>query len=224
MFAGHLAVAMAAKHVEPRAPLGVLVAASFGIDLLWPVLLLAGLESVTVEPGATAFTPLSFDSYPWSHSFVTVLLWGGVAGLAMRRIGWSARVASLIGAVVVSHWVLDFVTHRPDLPLWPGGPVVGLMLWNSVPATLIVEGVMLIGGAWLYARAAPARDRLGTVGLVALVLFVGVIWASGPFSPPPPDATAVAYVALALWLFPVWAWRIDVHRGSDTVASANSAD
>lgn len=215
---------MAAKRVEPGAPLGVLVAASFGIDLLWPVLLLAGVESVSVEAGATAFTPLSFESYPWSHSLLMVLLWGGLAGCAMRRAGWSARIASLTGAVVVSHWILDFVTHRPDLPLWPAGPEVGLMLWNSVPATLVVEGLMLVGGARLYAKAAPGRDRLGTVGLIALVLFVGAIWASGPFSPPPPSAAAVAYVALALWVFPLWAWRVDAHRGSDNVASTVAAD
>lgn len=221
MFAGHLAVAMAAKHVEPRAPLGVLVAASFGLDLVWPLLLLAGLETVSVEVGATAFTPLSFDSYPWSHSLVMVLLWGVIAGLAVWRVGWSGRIAVVTAALVVSHWVLDFVTHRPDLPLWLGGPEVGLMLWSSVPATLVVEGLMLVGGAWLYARAAPARDRLGTVGLIALVLFVGAIWASGPFSPPPPSATAVAYVALALWIFPFWAWRIDVHRGSHHTAPVN---
>lgn len=221
MFAGHLAVAMAAKHVEPRAPLGVLVAASFGLDLVWPLLLLAGLETVSVEVGATAFTPLSFDSYPWSHSLVMVLLWGVIAGLAVWRVGWSGRIAVVTAALVVSHWVLDFVTHRPDLPLWLGGPEVGLMLWSSVPATLVVEGLMQVGGAWLYARAAPARDRLGTVGLIALVLFVGAIWASGPFSPPPPSATAVAYVALALWIFPFWAWRIDVHRGSHHTAPVN---
>lgn len=224
MFAGHLAVAMAAKHVEPRAPLGTLVAASFGLDLLWPLLLLVGLESVSVEPGATAFTPLSFDAYPWTHSLVMVLLWAGLACFGVRRGGWQVRVALLTGSLVVSHWLLDFVTHRPDLPLWPAGPVAGLALWDSVPATLLIEGSMLLAGMWLYARAAPTRDRLGTVGLVSLVVFVGVIWAAGPFSPPPPGATAVAYVALALWILPVWAWRVDAHRGSADVESATRAD
>jgi hypothetical protein len=213
MFAGHMGVALAAKVAEPKAPLGVLVAASFGIDLLWPVLLLTGAESVAIDPGHTAFTPLDFEAYPWSHSLAMVVGWGILAGALVRAFGMSTRVAVVVGAVVVSHWVLDFVTHAPDLPLWPGGPEVGLGLWNSVPATLAVEGAIFLGALALYARAFPARDRLGQVGLWALAGFMALIWASGPFAPPPPSETAIAVVGLALWVFPFWAWRVDAHRG-----------
>lgn len=212
MFAGHMSVALAAKVAEPKAPLGALVAASFGIDLLWPVLLLTGAESVSIEPGATAFTPLSFDAYPWSHSLAMVLLWGGLVWGIASALGRGGRVALVVGAVVVSHWVLDFVTHRPDLPLWPGGPLVGLGLWNSVPGTFLVEGLLFAGAVALYARRFPPRDGLGRAGLAFMVGLVAVIWASGPFSPPPPNAMAIAIVGLALWVFPLWAWRIERHR------------
>lgn len=212
MFAGHLGVALAAKVAEPKAPLGALVAASFGIDLLWPILLLAGAESVSIEPGATAFTPLSFDAYPWSHSLAMVLLWGVLAWGLTRALGYGNRVAIVIGGVLVSHWVLDFLTHRPDLALWPGGPLVGLGLWNSVPGTFLVEGLMFAGAVALYARRFPPRDGLGRAGIAALVGLVAVIWASGPFSPPPPNEMAVTVVVLALWILPFWAWRIERHR------------
>ncbi len=212
MFAGHLGVALAAKSAEPKAPLGALVAASFGIDLIWPILLLAGAETVAVEPGATAFTPLDFQSYPWSHSLLMVGVWGLLAAGVARGLGMSTRVAGLLGLVVVSHWILDAVTHRPDLPLWPSGPTVGLGLWNSVPGTLLLEGFLFLGAAWVYTRRFPSRDATGTAGLLALVTLVGVIWAAGPFSPPPPGPAAVAWVTAGLWILPFWAWRVERHR------------
>jgi membrane-bound metal-dependent hydrolase YbcI (DUF457 family) len=224
MFAGHLGVALGAKIAEPEARLGVLVAASFGIDLIWPIFLVAGLESVSVVPEATAFTPLRFDSYPWSHSLAVVLGWSFFAWALVRWSGGSRRVATVVGAVVLSHWVLDFVTHRPDLPLWPDGPEVGLGLWDSIAGTLIVEGALFLAAVSLYVRSYPARDRLGGVGLWALVGLVTLIWIAGPFSPPPPNETAVAVVGFALWVFPVWAWRIEAHRwGAPASARGHAA-
>jgi membrane-bound metal-dependent hydrolase YbcI (DUF457 family) len=212
MFVGHLAVAFAAKKVEPRAPLWALVAATMGVDLLWPLLLLTGLEVVRIDPGNTAFTPLAFDSYPWSHSLAMALVWSVLAGVA-AYVAWRRRpVAWLIAAVVCSHWVLDFITHRPDLPLWPGGPRVGLGLWNSIPASLIVEGGLSAAAIWYYARGTRAADRVGRWALWALVALTGVIWVSQPWSPPPPSATAVGATGLALWLWPAWAAWIDRHR------------
>ncbi len=119
MFVGHLAVALGAKAAKPRVPLGALVAASFGLDLLWPVFLLAGAQWVLVEPGNTAFTPLAFEHYPWTHSLVMALAWGGIAGFATSWRLKSAPAGLLIGTIVVSHWVLDLVTHRSDLPSGP---------------------------------------------------------------------------------------------------------
>lgn len=193
-------------------PLSVAVAAAFGLDLLWPVLVLAGLESVRVSPGDTAFTNLAFDSYPWSHSLLLVLVWSVVAGWLAWRGLLTARSGVVVGALVLSHWVLDALTHRPDLPLWPGGPEVGLGIWYSIPTTIVLEGTLLAVGLWLYLRATNARDGVGRWALAAMIALATVIWITQPWSPPPPSSTAVALGALALWLFLPWAHWIDRHR------------
>jgi hypothetical protein len=214
VFVGHLAAALAAKKAEPRLPLAALVAATFGLDLLWPAFLLGGIEVVRIEPGNTAFTPLDFVSYPWSHSLALALVWGALAAWVASRFG-SRRMAVVIGALVVSHWVLDYVSHRPDLPLWPAGPKAGLGLWYSIPATVAVEGALLAAGLAIYTRAAPARDRTGHVALWSFVAVTSAIWLSGPVSPPPPSVGAIAAVGLAGGaLLVMWAGWIDRHRRS----------
>ena len=212
MFVGHLAVALGAKKVEPRVPLAASVAAAFGLDLLWPILLLLGLESVRVNPGDTAFTSLTFDSYPWSHSLLVVMGWSGLGALVGRKLYGSWRAGSLLGGLILSHWALDFITHRPDLPLWPAGPLVGLGLWNSVPGTILVETILLATGLWLYIGVTSRRDPVGQWSLVALVALTGLIWVTQPWAPVPPTATAVAWGALILWLLPPWAVWIERHR------------
>jgi membrane-bound metal-dependent hydrolase YbcI (DUF457 family) len=212
MFVGHLGLALGAKKVAPRVSLGPLVAGSFGLDLLWPIFLLTGLETVRIDPGNTRFTALAFDSYPWSHSLLMAALWGGSAATIQFWRSRDLASAAALGGVVVSHWILDVVTHRPDLPLWPSGPEVGLGLWNSVPATLLLEGTLFAATAFVYSRLAPARDRTGRWSLLGLVVFCALIWAAQPWSPPPPSPTAVAVVGLSLWLLPVWAGWIERHR------------
>jgi hypothetical protein len=212
VFVGHLAVALGAKKFEPTIPLGVAVAAAFGLDLLWPLLLLAGLEVVHVNPNDTAFTPLAFDSYPWSHSLLMVVAWSVLAAAAGRRFLGSSRVAGVIGLLVLSHWALDFITHRPDLPLWPDGPVVGLGLWNSVGGTIAVEGAALGAGAFLYLSATSPKDRIGSLGFYSLLALCTVIWVTQPWAPVPPSATAVGWGALILWLLPPWSHWVEKHR------------
>jgi hypothetical protein len=219
MFLGHYALGLAAKRVDPRLPLPVLLAAPQVLDLLWPVFVLAGVERVEVAPGDTAFTPLRFDSYPWSHSLAMSLLWGALFAVAVAVVrgrsgqATSAREGALVAALVVSHWVLDFASHRPDMPLWPGGgPLLGLGLWRSVPATLAVEIALFAAGAALYVRATQARDRTGTWAYVGLIAFLAAVYVGNVLGPPPPSATAVAASALALWLIPLWGLWIERHR------------
>ena len=212
MFVGHLAVALGARRLEPRVSLGAGVAAAFGLDLIWPIFLLLGLETVEVRAGDTAFTNLTFVSYPWSHSLLTALGWSALVLLIARRVYQSWRAGGVLAALVLSHWVLDFVTHRPDLPLWPGGPLAGLGLWQSIVATLLLEGTLFLVCIAIYVTSTRAIDGTGRWALAGLLLLTSVIWATQPYSPPPPSASAVAWGGLILWLLPPWARWIDNHR------------
>jgi membrane-bound metal-dependent hydrolase YbcI (DUF457 family) len=213
VFIGHFAVGFAAKRAAPRASLGVLMAAPLFLDLLWPIFLLAGIESVRIDPGNTAFTPLDLHDFPWSHSLVTSVAWSLVFGGAFWAATRYARGAIVLAVGVFSHFVLDFVTHRPDMPLYPGSPMsVGLGLWNSRPATMAVEITMFVIGVAIYARATRAANWRGTFALWALVVLRAVFYAMTSFGPPPPSVDAIKILGLTGWLFPVWAWWIDRNR------------
>jgi hypothetical protein len=216
VFLGHLAVGFAAKTVAPRATLGTAVMGVLLADLLWPLLLLAGLEEVRIAPGITAVTPLDFVSYPISHSLLADLLWGAALGGAYYALRRDGRGAAVLAGCVISHWVLDFVSHRPDMPLVPGGARYGLGLWDSVPATVAVELVLLAAGLLLYLRATRAADRLGSVALWTFVLFLLAAYAANLLGPPPPDVRTLAIAANASWLLVAWAYWIDRHRRERT--------
>jgi membrane-bound metal-dependent hydrolase YbcI (DUF457 family) len=212
MLIGHHAAAFAGKRVSPRIGLGTLFAAAMWLNLVWPFFTLAGIENFRIDPGNTAFTPIDFYDYPWTHSFVMALVWSALwaIGCRLTKKPWSD--ALIVGAAVLSHWVLDFVTHRPDLPLWPNGPRVGLGLWDSKPLTVVVEGLLFAICLVLYLRTTTARDRTGNIALSALVIFLVLIYVANLTSPPPPTWQAVAWTAIAQWLFVPWAWWIDRHR------------
>jgi len=219
MFVGHFAVALAAKRAAPRTSLATLFAAAQLLDLVWPVLVLAGLETVRIDPGNTAFTPLDFTSYPWSHSALLAAGWAGLFGAAyLLRTGDRAG-AAVCAALVASHWLLDVASHRPDLPLYPGGPKEGLGLWGSVPWTLAVELTLFALGLALYLGATRARDAVGRWALVGLIAFLLVAYLGNVAGPPPPSPTAVAVVTLVGWavILPWAAWA-DRHREARTGA------
>ena len=166
-------MAFGAKKAAPAVSLGALFLACQFADLLWPVLVLLGVEEVRIQPGATAMTPLDFVSYPYSHSLIALVGWGILVGGAYMAATRSRRSAGvMLGLLVVSHWLLDVITHRPDMPLTLTGTTrLGLGLWNSIPATLAVELLIFAAGIALYRRATVARDRIGSVGLWSLVVF-----------------------------------------------------
>ena len=174
MFLGHIALGLAGKRVAPSVSLATWLTSVQFVDLLWPIFLLTDLEHVRIAPGITRFTPLDFYDYPITHSLVGSMGWAalfaGVWMIARRRPG----VAALLAAGVVSHWILDVISHRPDMPTWPHGPYVGLGLWNSVPATLAVELLMLTGGVVLYVRGDSAGPRRISFWLLIGILVIGI--------------------------------------------------
>jgi hypothetical protein len=214
MFIGHFGLGFAAKAAAPRVSLGTLFLAAQFVDLLWPTLLLAGVERVQIVPGTTVANPLLFEHYPISHSLLAVLGWAiaiGAAHFASRR---ELRAAAVIGALVVCHWLLDALVHAPDLPLTPGNPArVGLGLWDFPLAEVGVELLICAAGVWLYARTTKPRDAIGRWGLISLVAFLAVIQLGNTFGDPPPSVAAIAWVGQAQWLLVLWAYWLDRHRG-----------
>jgi hypothetical protein len=213
MFSGHFGLSYAAKRAAPRVSLATLVLAAQWLDTLWPVFLLLGVEHVRIDPGNTRLTPFDFYDYPWSHSAAAAALWGlgfGAVHFALKR---SARTAALLGALVFSHWVLDLLTHRPDLQLWPGGPRVGLGLWNAPVAETVLEAALYFGGAAIYFRATRPRDRVGRWAAWVFAALIPLLHLSAGLGPPPPSVEALAWMSAVLpWPLILLAWWSDRHR------------
>jgi hypothetical protein len=220
MFIGHFALGFAAKKAAPHLSLGSAFLGAQFVDLLWPTLLLAGVESVRIAPGASGVTPLAFDHYPVSHSLLAALAWALVVGGLYLAARGHRRGAVVLGLLVLSHWLLDALVHVPDLPLAPGLDArIGFGLWTSLPATLAVEVPLFVGGVALYANATRPQDRIGRWGLVGLVALLLVIYAGNLFGPPPPSATAIAWVGQAQWLLVAFGYWVDDHRAPPAFAS-----
>ena len=213
MFIGHFGVGFAAKKIDRRPSLGTLFLASQFIDLLWPFFLLFGLEKVIVDPGNTAFTPLDFVYFPFSHGLASVLIWSVLFGAIYYLFKRNLKGSLLTGSLVTSHWLLDLVTHRPDLPLVPWSEYkVGLGLWNSILFTLLVEILIFVGGTALYMHVTRAVNRRGVVTLWALLLFLLAMYLINVFGPPPPSEDPIAIVSMSMWLLVAWGYWIDRNR------------
>jgi len=197
MFIGHFAVAFAAKPAAPAVSLGTLFLACEWVDLVWPVLLLAGVERVEIRPGVTAFTPLDFVHYPWTHSLLMCAVWAAAFGLLYFLSRKNKKAALIVSAVVLSHWFLDLIVHRPDLPLVPGSDSrFGLGLWSSIHATLALEAAFFAAALLFYTKRTTGVDRIGRWGLWGVVLFLLAAYAGAAFGPPPPSVGAIAWAGL----------------------------
>jgi membrane-bound metal-dependent hydrolase YbcI (DUF457 family) len=185
MFIGHYAVALGAKKFAPQVSLGVLFLACQLADLIWPSLVQLGVETFTIEPGITAVTPLNFSHYPYSHSLITLALWGAMfAGLytLLQRAGTKAAI--VIALLVVSHWVLDVLTHRADMPLTLDESIlIGVGLWNFPILAAVSELLLFAAGVWIYTRHTVAVNRKGNFGFWALIIFLLVIYAANLLGP-----------------------------------------
>ncbi len=223
MFIGHFGVAFGSKKIVPMVSLGTLILAAQLLDLVWPLLVLLGVEHVRIDPGNTAFTPLEFYDYPITHSLLLVLIWSLLLGGIYYGIRRRTKGAIVVGCAVLSHWVLDFLTHRPDLPLFPWGHAyAGLGLWNSVPATIVVEWAIFIAGVVLYATTTRPLDRTGRYAFWGLVAFL-VLSAIASMGTVPPDIRTMAYTALLLWLLVPWGYWVDRHRQPAAASQDSSA-
>ena len=212
MFIGHFAVGLALKRFAPRTNLGWFIAAVCLVDMLWTFLLLAGLETVAIEPGNTEFTPLNFISYPYTHSLLMGIVWAVLFGGIYFAISKYKAGAIAVGIGVVSHWFLDLVVHRADLPLYPGSEKFGLGLWNSVAGTLVVEFAMFAAGVWIYLKTTTARDRTGSYGFWIFVIILLLSYVGNVFSPPPPNPSSLIFFAPVVWLYIALAAWTDRHR------------
>ena len=203
MFLGHIAVGLAGRRVAPAASLAAWIAAVQLVDLIWPILLLLRIEHVRIAPGITAFTPLDFYDYPITHSLVGGLGWAALfSGLWYWRRR-AAGTALLLAAGVFSHWLLDVISHRPDMPVLPHGPYVGLGLWYSIAATLVVELTMFAAAIlYIWRSRAPLTRR---TSFWLLMVFFVIAYFGASFGPPPPNVGIVALSALAMWLLIPWA-------------------
>ena len=194
MFIGHFGVGFAAKKLDQRPSLGTLFLAAQWLDLIWPILLILGVEKVKIDPGNTAFTPLDFVYYPFTHGFLSVIIWGALFAGAYFILKRNARSALILGGLVVSHWILDWITHRPDLPIIPGSELkAGLGLWNSVVASVIVESIIFIGGVLLYIKVTKTETKKGIIALWSLVFFFIFIYVINLLGPPPASEEPIAY-------------------------------
>jgi membrane-bound metal-dependent hydrolase YbcI (DUF457 family) len=214
MFIGHFAVALGARKFAPRISLGVLFLACQLADLIWPNLVLLGIETVKIEPGITAMTPLNFLHYPYSHSLLALLVWSAIFALLYRVLTRAdTRSAVVIAVLVLSHWVLDALTHRPDMPVSLSDSTrVGLSLWNMPLLAVPFEVLLFAAGVWMYTRQTKPRDRQGSIGFWALIVFLLGIYVANLAGPLPPSVAAVAWSAQALWLIVAWGFWVDHHR------------
>ena len=200
MFVGHYGVSFAAQRMNRDVPLWVLFIAVQLLDVFWAPFILLGIERARIVPGITASNPLDLYYMPYTHSLVAAVIWSAAAyGLFRLWRGWSARpahrAAALVGVAVFSHWILDFVVHRPDLPLYDDAAKVGLGLWNVPVLAFGLEAGLLFGGMVLFwGGRAGSMTGLAVFGIVMLGIQAFIF-----FGPPPVSASAAAITALVAY-------------------------
>jgi hypothetical protein len=202
MFVGHYGPSFAIKSLRPAIPLWQLFIAVQLVDVVWAVLVLLGVEKVRIVPGITASNPLDLYYMPYTHSLVAAIFWS----VAVALVSWllsrvTTRSAAVwIGVAVFSHWILDFVVHRPDLPLYDDTLKVGLGLWNYPVVALSLEAALLFGGMILYLRVTTPINAIGRVGPPVFGAVMLAIQSYIFFGPPPVSPAAAAITALVSYV------------------------
>lgn len=213
MYIGHVATALAAKKFDGTPSLGAYTIAACLPDIIFSVMLFGEWEKVVIAPGHTAMVPMAFPHYPYSHSLLGTTIAGLVFGVAYWLWHRRLRSVAILFGLAIGHWVLDVISHAPDMPVGFNGPILGLGLWDSVAATLLVEGSLFAFGAVLYYRTTEPIDRIGRWALVGFLGFLLLTYVPGPFSEPPPSTMAVAVVnSLGIGIIVLLAFWLDRHR------------
>ena len=224
MFVGHYGVSYGGKTLDQTIPLWVLFIAVQFLDVLWGVFVLLGIERVRIVPGITATNPLDLYFMPYTHSLVGALVWSAVAGVAYHM--WRGRLSGrrtglIVAAAVFSHWVLDLLVHRPDLPLIGDRFKVGFGLWNVPAVALLLEIGLLFGGLLLYLRVTRPVARGGTMAFllfgVSLVLIQTIVFFGAP--PESPEAAAVTALGAYAVIAGVAAWLERKRTPRETIES-----
>ena len=212
MFIGHFAIGLLAKKSNTLPSLAMMFIAVQFLDLIWPIFVLLGIETLSIDPGNTKLTPLNFEYYPYSHSLLMTIGWSLLFGLVYFLFTKNKKGSWLLSGLVLSHWILDFITHRPDLPLAPFTEMkVGLGLWNIPVAAIVLEMFLFGLGVYLYSKSSNIKRKTAfwiLIGFLLLIYFMNF------FGPPPPDPMAVAWSAILMWLIVLWAWWIERKKAS----------
>ncbi|HEV3198115.1 MAG TPA: metal-dependent hydrolase [Bryobacteraceae bacterium] len=216
MLVGHFAAGLVAKRAEPALSLGALVLAAMLADLLWCIFMIAGIEQVQFRPGMGAANYLDASNIAMSHSLLMDVLWAGLLAAGYFLSRRYPRGAWILFGAVVSHWLLDWISHRPDMPLAPGtGRFFGLGLWASIPAAVIVEGGFWLVAVVLYARATHPKKRAGVYAYWSVVAVLTLAWYNNLTGPPPPDPHTAPFISFTFFSLAVaWAYWMDRLRGA----------
>ena len=204
MFVGHFAPALAAA-AHPRAPkLATLFVAGQLVDWGFFALLLTGAEKMRVVPGITAMNPMDLYHMPYTHSLVGSAVWAlGFAALIwlVRRDLVSAGIA---GAVVLSHWLLDLLVHRPDLTLAGSPPKLGLGLWNHPAIEMPLELLLTFGALWVFLSRTRGPALPAIMLAVVLLALQAVNWFGPVASEVTPGTSYLAFSAYGLATLAAW--------------------
>ena len=202
MFVGHYAAAFAAKAIEPKAPMWALIGAAQLVDIGWSAFIIAGIERASVDPTLPG-SPLVLEHMPWTHSLPMALAWAlGAAVLVKLLLRLPIWASAVIGLTVFSHWLLDWLVHRPDLELWIGGEKVGLALWNyPVPEQALEIGLLGVTAAmWVATRKTLNQKAWPAIAFLAILIGVQILPMLMPGQPAGPVGAAFAAQALAVYL------------------------
>lgn len=213
MFMGHYGVSFAVKSADKRIPLWHLFIAVQFLDVLWGLFVLAGIEKLRIVPGITASLPLVLYYMPYTHSLIAAVAWSAVAAVAFgffirRALTKSPKPAIWVGVAVFSHWILDLIVHRPDLPLYDDAYKVGFGLWNHPLPALLLEMAFLFGGLGLYLRSTQSTTFGGRYGMILFAIIILGIHVLAFFGPPPagPRSAAVTFLSIYLIFAAVAGW------------------